>query len=491
MAKVIILGLLTAQAIAFIQVYTSNINLYQTLVTVREAGYLSVPNLNVMPSLKEFGPAFFGGLFFTLTVGAGLSVVSLVLAWMWDRVFEREILPLILIILLWVALLLGVNLNRFSLLNSAYILLIPAVVAFATLRWLPEDSGRDGFWGTAVHLIPFIILSVLWGGAIEENVFINIRDNIMLSNPAGARINQFYYKYTLYPAEIIKPLGQKTIKTCRVEGIEKKHVGRTLEKVLLRYNYLIIGGTTRVDLEVKKEKDVLLLKNRGKEILKTSTKEFFSKSGDMLKEFSQKTDPNGLFRKIIFLSLLIGQPIIIYILFYTMSSLPFAIFLEFKASSIVASVLCLTTGVLLLIPLFQGKAIQITEDALGLVIESGDSREKVAALKMMGRNKLDVGSFPAYKKILQSSNVPERYWLAKAMGTSLKPETYEDLIALLDDTNLNVKCMAYHALSRRRDKRSIKEILKRIETSNHWYEQLYAYNALGVLGWKQRRSKQK
>ena len=268
MAKVIILGLLTAQVIAFIQVYTSNINLYQTLVTVREAGYLSVPNLNVMPSLKEFGPAFSGGLFFTLTVGAGLSVVSLVLAWMWDRVFERGRRPLILIILLWVALLLGVNLNRFSLLNSAYILLVPAVVAFATLRWLPEDSGRGGFWGTAVHLIPFIMLSILWGGVIEESVFTKIRDNIMLSNPAGSRINQFYYKYTLYPAEIIKPLEQKTIKTCRVEGIEKKHVGRTLEKVLLRYNYLIIDGTTRVDLEVKKEKDVLLLKSRGKEIAK-------------------------------------------------------------------------------------------------------------------------------------------------------------------------------------------------------------------------------
>ena len=115
MAKVIILGLLTAQVIAFIQVYTSNINLYQTLVTVREAGYLSVPNLNVMPSLKEFGPAFLGGLFFTLTVGAGLSVVSLVLAWMWDRVFERERWLLILIVFLWVALLVVVNLNRFSL----------------------------------------------------------------------------------------------------------------------------------------------------------------------------------------------------------------------------------------------------------------------------------------------------------------------------------------------------------------------------------------
>ncbi len=491
MAKSIMLGLLTAQIIGGIQVYASNLNLYQTIVTVSEAGYLVVPNLIVMHSLKEFGPAFLGGLFFTLTVGAGLSVLSFVVAWMWDRVFERERWLLILIVVMWIALLVVVNLNRFSLFNSIYIILIPSVVAFATLRWLPDDSGRGGFWGTAAHLIPFIILSVLWGGLIEEAVYINIRDNIMLSNPAGSWINQTYYKYTLYPAEIIKPFEKKNIKTCRIEGVEKKHVGRTLEKVLMRYDYLIVDGTTRVDLEIKKENDGLILKNRGKEILKTSTKELFSKSGTILKRFSQKTDPNGLFRQIIFHSLLIGQPIMIYMFVYTIFSLSFAFFWEFKTASIVASVLCLATGILLLMPLFQDKAIKIAEDELGRAIESEDSKEKVAALKMIGTKKLDIGSFPAYKKILQSSNVIERYWLAKAMGTSMKPETYKDIIALLDDPNLNVRCMAYYALSRRRDKKGIKEILKRIETSGHWYEQLYAYNALGALGWKQRRSKQK
>jgi len=80
-AKVILLGLLTAQVLSTIQVYLSNAGLYSKLTSIRDAGYLAVPNQQVMDSLLELGPAFFGGLFFTLTVGASLSLVSFAAAW--------------------------------------------------------------------------------------------------------------------------------------------------------------------------------------------------------------------------------------------------------------------------------------------------------------------------------------------------------------------------------------------------------------------------
>ena len=73
-AKVLLLGLVTAQVIATIQVHLSNAELYHTLVSIRNAGYLIIPNQRVMQGLLEFSPAFYGGLFFTLSAGAGLSL---------------------------------------------------------------------------------------------------------------------------------------------------------------------------------------------------------------------------------------------------------------------------------------------------------------------------------------------------------------------------------------------------------------------------------
>jgi len=49
--------------------------------------------------------------------------------------------------------------------------------------------------------------------------------------------------------------------------------------------------------------------------------------------------------------------------------------------------------------------------------------------------------------------------------------------------------MAFQALGQRGDSRAVKEILKRIESSDHWYTQWYAYKALKALGWKQARLK--
>ncbi len=86
-AKVLLLGLVTAQVIATIQVHLSNAELYHTLVSIRNAGYLVVPNQRVMQSLLELSPAFYGGLFFTLSAGAGLSLLTLAAAWIWDRLF--------------------------------------------------------------------------------------------------------------------------------------------------------------------------------------------------------------------------------------------------------------------------------------------------------------------------------------------------------------------------------------------------------------------
>ena len=66
--ELLFIGLLMAQILATVQVYLSNLDLYATVSAASVAGYLAIPNQQVMAGLQNFAPAFFGGLFFTFTI---------------------------------------------------------------------------------------------------------------------------------------------------------------------------------------------------------------------------------------------------------------------------------------------------------------------------------------------------------------------------------------------------------------------------------------
>ncbi|MEE9613199.1 MAG: HEAT repeat domain-containing protein, partial [Desulfatiglandales bacterium] len=70
-----------------------------------------------------------------------------------------------------------------------------------------------------------------------------------------------------------------------------------------------------------------------------------------------------------------------------------------------------------------------------------------------------------------------------------KSATYKDLLAFLDDPQPNVVSKTFYALGQRGDRRAVKEIIKRVETSDDWDNQWYAYKALRTLGWTQKTSK--
>jgi HEAT repeat protein len=87
--------------------------------------------------------------------------------------------------------------------------------------------------------------------------------------------------------------------------------------------------------------------------------------------------------------------------------------------------------------------------------------------------------------MLRSPYPQERYWLAWALATSPSPAASADVALLLDDPHINVRTQALEALAQRRDRGAGREILKRLQTSQDWYFQLYAYRALRTLGWNQ------
>jgi hypothetical protein len=486
-AKALLLGLLVAQVIAAIQVYLSDIHLYRSLSALQAAGYLTIPNQRIMPSLQDFAPAFLGGLFFTFSLGAGLSVLSLAAAWVWHRLFSRKRFVLIVLLLFWLGSLVALNSKGFCFGATCYFLAIPAVVFLATLRWIPPPSGQRVWVRGMVHTIPVVVLALLWTSQIGSHLFVDFRDYLLLSNPVGTKINDFYYDYTLFPAEVFKSLDQKLLKTCSLQNFEKEYLLARVERELLNYDYLPVATNDAFDLKVVQDGSMLVFKNGERTILQTTPADFLSHPGAALQEFSAKSDQNGTFRQLTFHSLVIGLPLALYLLLHALIRLLCCFFLDVRTSSLVASVLCLIVGLCILVPFLYMRGTDIELKDIPQALASESWQERVAALRIIEQKGLEVSSFQPYPRLLASPHIAVRYWLVRALAVSRRPQTYKDLLAFLDDPHPNVVSMAFYALGQRGDWRGVGEILTRIKTSGHWYNQWYAYKALRALGWKQKK----
>ena len=194
-AIAIIPGLGLTQIIATIHVYLSNLQLSDTLAMIRTAGYLAVPNETVAAGLQNLEPAFWGGLFFSLTIGAGISLGAMAAAWFWVRVYRRRQIVLLVVLIFWLTCLVMVNLDGFTLMPTLYFLIV-ATAVFALTAWQVSDAVPAPVpilrW---IHLLPVPLLALLWFTQYDNTMFLDLRDNLLLSNPYGRKFSQFYYDY--------------------------------------------------------------------------------------------------------------------------------------------------------------------------------------------------------------------------------------------------------------------------------------------------------
>ena len=489
-AAVLLLGLTAAQIIATLQVHLSNRDLFRTLTAIASAGYLTVPNQQIMHHLRDFTPAFIGGLFFTLTVGAGLSMVALGAFWCWDHLLRRNELVLALYLLFWSECLVIINLDGPAPLVTIYLLAVPLLVAVATLRWTSTDRGERNRFTARVHLIPVVILALcwlpqVWSSPNSSNMFLNIRDNLLLTNPLGTRFNDIYYEYTLYPARILKTVNQRQLRTCDLGTIEDERLKTSLERALIRYDYLSIGDSGHVDLAIKEEDGFLALMHKEKAILKATEEEMLSNPAKVLREFSAAIDNRALLSQVTFYSLLLGFPVALYILIHAAFRLAARLFLNPRHASVAASISCFVVGIALFSSFLLSKGGVAEVDDIAQALASERWQDRVAALKAVAQRKMEIGDSPVYEKLLDSPLIPERYWLAETLAASRIEATYRDLRKLAEDQHPNVVCKALESLSRRGNRDAIGIMLEKVEGSDHWYIQWYAYRALRVLGWKQ------
>ena len=480
----LLIGRALAQILATVHVYLSNRDLYDSLMAIKDAGYLTIPGSHSMGRLQKIGPAFCGGLFFTVSIGAGISFFSLALAWIWHRLFYRKTFLLYFFLILWLGGLTALNFHGFKLFVTLYFLAIPPVVFATAAKSMSYLNKQNRHPYETIHMIPVIVLALFLAWQIDSRMFTDFRDIYLLSNPVGSKINKFYYKYTLYPAEVLKSLNQKMLKTSMIEG-KKTVVTRTLENILLNYDYIPIKRNIDTDLKVVSIEDDFIFKNHDSPILRISSKEFFVAPHRVIKEFEQKSDTYALFRQVTFLSLLTGFPLAVYVIVQGAISILFGFFFNLRTSSIIASALCFVLCLVFIFSFQLNRSSDISENNLADALNSSRWQDRVAALKLIDKNGLEIKQFQAYPGLLKSAYIAERYWFVRTLANSRNPETFRDLLNFLNDTHPNVFSMALYALGKRGNKEAIGRIMQVMETSDDWYHQWYAYKALRALGWRQ------
>jgi hypothetical protein len=486
-AAELLIGMGLAQTIATLQVYASNRRLFNQMAAVAAAGFLPVPSPEVVPALLGLGTAAAGGLLFTLSLGAGLAFLSTAAAGCWVCQAPHRPWAACVPVGLQAALLLLMNSRGFDPWVSLYFIIIPPPVFWITLRRL---SGSDRprhrrFW--AWRVLPVVLLALGWSTQYDRSLFLDLRDHLLMSNAVGQSVSSFYYRYTLYPAEVFKPLDQRLIRT--VAWPDADPPPPDVKRELIRNDYLPVAAAADADIGLRMEGERLRFSGEGQTLLDTTAPRFLADPHRTLAEISTRTDRWSFFRTFTFYGVLLAFPMALYCLLFAGLRWLTGIVAGDRRADVLCAAVCLAIGLGLLAFFHSSRQPPPRPEELSQALGSASWQTRVAALRETRDRPFDVCAHPAYAGMLRSPHPQERYWLARALAISASPTASADLTQLLDDPHINVRAQAVEAIAQRRDRGAVREILKRLQTSQDWYFQLYAYRALRALGWSQTASR--
>jgi hypothetical protein len=253
-------------------------------------------------------------------------------------------------------------------------------------------------------------------------------------------------------------------------------------------DYLPVGAAPEADIVLRFEGDRLAFLHRGSVVWENTIDRFLADPRRAAAEISAEADRFGLFRRVTFYGVLLAFPISLYVFLFALLRLAAGLVMNPHRAEAAAAAACLLIGAAVLAGFHLSREDAPPPGAIDAALASDRWQQRVAGLKAIRDHHEDVTARPTYARMLHSPYPQERYWLARALGASPNPAAFIDLIGLLDDPQINVRTMALEALAQRRNPRAVNPILKLLKTSDDWYDQLYAYQALRTnLRWDQTR----
>jgi hypothetical protein len=482
--------LLITQLIATGFVYLSNLEVYQMVLAAKASGYVAIPHGEAAAALTAWRAAIWGGLFYTLSIGVGLTLATWALWHLWTMVFHQSKRLILVLIGLWAAVLVAANVNGPVLFPSLFCFLVPLGTLGGLYKFGPIPSGKNRLlW--IVPAVTLGLLTAIWATQLNQNLFIAIRDHLLLSNPAGRAVNDFYYRYTLFAAQSFKSVYQKTLRTYHLEGDIDESEAITLKTRLLRWDMLHLPKLNKPDLAIGISKTTVVLSDRHGRRSEGELTSFLKSPGKFLKSFSHASDRYRPLRRMTLYGLLFGFPILLFVSVYTVVRIGMELLFirgfgrSDMHATFAASLACLIIGIALYWPMHAGSTGPVPNESLPDALTADAWPMRVAALRHIEKQGLELADYPQYKTLLTSEMPVERYWLARALAVSRSASTFTDLVSLVEDRHPNVRCQVYYALGKRGYRKAIQIIKAKMFVSDHWYTQWYGYRALRRLGWHQ------
>jgi hypothetical protein len=246
-----LLGILLGQLLGTFLVAGSNRQLWLEQEAIARLGYIAVPGQFLASEMKAMSTYLAGGIFFALSIGLGYGFFCGFLVWIFS-LYKRKgywqvrLLPVIAIaaFLTWQ----GKGSDPAVLL---FLLIVPLVLYFLSFPLLSRASIRQAQLGSYGFL--FLIFAILLVVTFKQLDFIQIRDRLLLPTRVGTQIDEFYYRYTLYPARLVQPLRYRlqnvvTIDTNNAKGFPNDRLSeiQTIQTVLRRYDWFTATSATPV-----------------------------------------------------------------------------------------------------------------------------------------------------------------------------------------------------------------------------------------------------
>jgi hypothetical protein len=529
----ILIGIVGGLFLGTSLVAVSNGQLLAEQEMIARLGYIAVPGKSLFPEMRACSTSLAGGLFFALSIGCGYGCLCGFVLWISSFYQKRgyQYVRLALLGLLAATPVTGLLLGKGNTDPAAFLffLLIPLLLWSVAFRLLPPQSFRlrESF-GYSILLVIF----TLFLGAVLLNTslinpksydpdFIGIRDRLLLPTKIGQKINEFYYRYTLYPARMIKPLHNRLQ---NVAALDSRNFPRNqlsnIQAVLKRYDWFpVVTGSqntlsaeTTLTMTDAAPQEVLFywqrgwpkeIRNRGEPVYRVGYQEFIGDPYRHLKNYSERIYSFELLRMSCGLSLFLIVPLaLVLVLFWCLLAL-IRLFLRLSRVSpnwtreaVVLSVVMLF-GFGLSISHGQGflrKRGPVISDKPGpwWEIVRGDAPgDRLSALHRLN-DVLTPDSGPDFQEqiisLTRDSDPVFRRFGAEFLGRLAfldGDEILPVLISLLKDSNLNVAYTAAGSLGRFRNRQAREILLEILKSDREWYLKMKVYSALKSGGWHQ------
>jgi hypothetical protein len=482
-AAELVLGMGIAQLLAGLQVHLSNLRLLSEMAAVTAAGFQPVPNLHVMALLPGSGAAFGGGLFFTLSVGAGLALAAAAAGALAASGSARRGRTLAAAAL-WALGVLSINAAGFNLWASLYLLIVPPPV-FA-MAWLSLRREPPAWRSLLIsRALPVALLALGWSTQYDAHLFSDLRDHLLMSNPAGERVSSFYYRYTLYAAEAFKSRRQKQINTLRIAPGPADSRRGPVAQALIRSDWLPVASAAALVLDIDAAEGRLRFSENGRPLAEVAIERFLADPRAVLDQVADRCDRWAPFRSLAFWGVLAAFPAALYLLVFALLRLGAGLLTTPRRAELAAAALCLLAGAGILAAFAAGRAGAPGPEGLAAGPAEGAWRQQAAALRAIHETGADICTLPGWQDLEASARPQVRYWFAKALARGRCPEASAAALRLLADPHLNVRTMALEALAGRGERGAVGRVAAFIADSRDWYDQYYAYRALRSLGWTQ------